>query len=169
MSATTNHKITLVRTNYQNQQHAQAIVMLLDEYACDPMGGSTPLAEEVKHNLVAELSKVPHAFSLLIYVDETPAALATCFDGFSTFACKPLINIHDLYVAKAYRGMGLSQQLLHEIEAIARQKGCCKITLEVLGNNLVAQSAYKKFGFYDYALNPDTGSALFWQKNIDIN
>jgi hypothetical protein len=30
---------------------------------------------------------------------------------------------------------------------VARQRGCCKITLEVLEGNAVAQASYGKFGF----------------------
>ena len=94
------------------------------------------------------------------------AAVANCFEGFSTFACKPLVNIHDITVLPQYRGKGISQRVLEKIEAIARSKGCCKITLEVLGNNTVAQSAYKKFGFGAYELDPKAGSAQFWEKKL---
>ena len=69
-------------------------------------------------------------------------------------------------VRTGYRGQGLSQILLSNIEDIARRRGCCKITLEVLSGNTPAQGAYEKFGFRHYQLTPDTGQALFWQKNL---
>jgi ribosomal protein S18 acetylase RimI-like enzyme len=34
----------------------------------------------------------------------------------------------------------------------------------VLSNNEAAKSAYQKFGFSDYELDPQAGTALFWQK-----
>jgi len=40
--------------------------------------------------------------------------------------------------------------------------------LEVLSNNEVAKSAYSKFGFSGYELDPKAGAALFWQKTLKI-
>ena len=39
------------------------------------------------------------------FIDK-PVGLATTFEGFSTFAAKPLINIHDIAVLPDYRGRG---------------------------------------------------------------
>lgn len=125
-----------------------------------------PLTSEVKNNLVKELSKLIHAFSLIAYVDGVAVGLVNCFEAFSTFTCKPLINIHDLVVIEAYRGKGISQNMLGKVEEIAKSKGCCKVTLEVLSGNEAAKASYRKFGFSDYELDPEAGSALFWQKKI---
>ena len=159
-------KLTVVPADYTNQKHQAEIPMLLDAYASDPMGGGVSLREAVKRDLVGELAKRPYAFSVIAYVDGEPAGLANCFEGFSTFACKPLVNIHDITVLGKYRGKGISQKLLEKIEEIAVAKGCCKITLEVLGNNTVAKNAYKKFGFGAYELDPEAGSAQFWEKKL---
>ncbi|MGB5278594.1 MAG: GNAT family N-acetyltransferase [Gammaproteobacteria bacterium] len=158
--------LEVVQADYGKETHAAGIVMLLDSYASDPMGGGKPLADHVKANLVNELSKLPHAFSVVAYLDDQPVGLVNCFEGFSTFACRPLINIHDVIVLAAYRGHGISQRMLEKVEEIAREKKCCKLTLEVLINNTAAQSAYRKFGFSDYSLDPATGTALFWQKML---
>jgi len=152
--------------DYSNEQQATDIVYLLDAYSQDQMGGSQPLAESVKSNLVNELSKLPHAFSIICYVNDKPAGLVNCFEAFSTFKCKPLINIHDVVVIKEFRGLGLSQCMLSKVEEIAKSKGCCKITLEVLEGNDVARKSYIKFGFDGYELDPIMGKALFWQKNL---
>ncbi len=159
--------VELCVADYENDQHARDLIYLLNAYACDPQGGGEELNQVVKERLVDELAKRPHAFSVLAYVDSKPGGLANCFDGFSTFACKPLVNIHDLVVHPEFRGQGISQALLNKIEEIAVSKGCCKITLEVLEYNGVAQSAYKKFGFAPYQLDEQTGRAQFWQKSID--
>jgi ribosomal protein S18 acetylase RimI-like enzyme len=158
--------IKVVKADYLSQEHAKEIPMLLNEYASDPMGGGQPLNENVKNNLVKALSKLPHAFSVIAYVDGQPAGLANCFEAFSTFSCKPLINIHDFVVLNEYRGNGISQILLDEIEKFAKSKGCCKVTLEVLSNNKAAKAAYSKFGFSGYELDPKAGVALFWQKKL---
>ncbi len=154
-----------------NTDPLQTIEMmgLLADYATDPMGGGQPLDDHVLTNLPAELAKRPHAFSIILYVDEVPAALANCFEAFSTFACAPLINIHDLVVSSKFRGMGLSQRLLDAIEERAIARNCCKITLEVLSNNEPAKHAYLKYGFAPYSLDPEAGEALFWQKSLSIN
>jgi ribosomal protein S18 acetylase RimI-like enzyme len=158
--------IEVVRANYFDKSQAQAITQLLNAYATDPMGGGKSLPDDVLKTVVNELSKLPHAFSVISYVSGQPAGLVNCFEGFSTFSCKPLINIHDVIVLKAFRGYGLSQKMLQKIEEIAIQKGCCKLTLEVLSGNVAAKSAYQRFGFSGYELDPKVGEALFWQKTL---
>ena len=101
-------KIEVLTLNYQDPQHAQDMLFLLEMYALDPMGGNTALSQMVKDNLAAELAKLPHAFSVICYVDNKPAGLVNCFEALSTFTCKPLINIHDVVVSDAFRGLGLS-------------------------------------------------------------
>lgn len=150
--------------DYYNPQHARDIVFLLDHYARDPMGGGESLDDGVAQRIVGELARRSFAFTVLCYVDGEAAGLVNCFESFSTFTARPLINIHDIVVRKEYRGRNLSSAMLECVEAIARQKGCCKLTLEVLEGNTVAQSAYKKFGFAGYELDPRMGAALFWQK-----
>ena len=91
---------------------------------------------------------------------------SNCFEGFSTFAAKPLVNIHDLAVSQNFRGMGISQLLLNKVEEVAREKGCCKVTLEVLSGNQTAINSYQKFGFRQYELDPEKGQAQFWEKKL---
>lgn len=148
------------------QEHADATVWLLNEYAKDDMGGGTGLTEFTQQNLIAELKMRPTIHVILAFVDENPAGLALCIEGFSSFECKPLLNIHDLVVSPAHRGRGLSKRLLGKVEETAIELGCCKLTLEVLEGNHVAQSAYRAFGFDGYELRPETGKAMFWQKKI---
>lgn len=159
-------KIEVIKADYGNPQHAGLIVELLDLYACDPMGGAQALSDHARTHLVAELAKRPFALTLLALVDGKGAGLANCFEGFSTFSCQPLLNIHDLAVSPAFRGRGISQHLLAAVEEEARRRGCGKITLEVLEGNTVAQACYAKFGFAGYQLQPETGRALFWQKKL---
>ena len=158
--------IDVFTLNYQDRVQAQDMLFLLENYALDPMGGATALSQAVRDNLASELAKLPQAFSVICYVEGKPAGLVNCFEAFSTFKCKPLINIHDLVVSSEYRGLGLSQKMLHYVEAVAKQKGCCKITLEVLEGNQVAKNAYLKFGFAGYELDPKMGKAVFWEKTL---
>lgn len=158
--------IKIIRVDYSNTKQASDLLMLLNEYAEDPMGGDAPLSAFSKENLIEQLKKRPFFFSLICYVDGEPAAFTNCVEGFSTFKCKPLINIHDFAVSRRYRGHQLSQKLLSEIETIALEMGCCKVTLEVLEGNEVAKQAYIKFGFIAYELDPQAGKAMFWEKPL---
>ncbi|BFM09211.1 GNAT family N-acetyltransferase [Halioxenophilus aromaticivorans] len=157
---------TVILADYQNPKHQQDIPIMMQAYATDPMGGGTPIAESVLAGLVEKLAQLPYAFSVLAYQGDDVVGLANCFEGFSTFQAKPLINIHDLVVANGHRGQGVGQALLQAVENIAQEKGCCKITLEVLSNNEIAQGAYQKFGFAGYQLSETGGQALFWQKSL---
>ncbi|NWA44634.1 GNAT family N-acetyltransferase [Pseudomonas reactans] len=158
--------ILVLQASYTNTVHAEAIALLLNHYAKDPMGGGHGLDPDLLAQLPAELAKRAHAFSVLAFVNGEPAGLVNCFEGFSTFACRPLVNVHDVVVKDRFRGLGLSQKMLQKVEEIARQRGCCKITLEVLEGNAVAQSAYRKFGFDDSIFDPAHGRMLFWSKPL---
>lgn len=155
--------------DYHHSEHAEAVVALLDMYARDPMGGAAPLSDNTKDNLIDRLIEVPGAFSVLALGETGYIGLANCFTGFSTFNCKPLINIHDLVVASNTRGQGVGQGLLACVEQQAQQLGCCKITLEVLEGNTIARNAYTKFGFESYTLDDETGAALFLQKSLPVS
>lgn len=158
--------IEIIEVDYENPKHAKDIVFMMDVYASDIMGGGEKLSAHTKECLVSELANIGYAFSFLGYAGEDPVALANCFYGFSTFKSLPLVNVHDFVVLSAYRGQGVSQRLLQKIEKKAVENRCCKITLEVLEGNLVAQKAYTKFGFEAYELHPASGQALFWQKEL---
>lgn len=167
-SAHSNHAIQIVRADLDSPEHALAIITLLDQYARDPMGGGAPLAASTRKNLISELRKRDTAHVILALVDGKPAGLTNCFEGFSTFACRPLLNIHDVVVAAEHRGKGLSRMMFEEAEELARKLGCCKMTLEVLEGNTVAQSAYRAFGFNGYELDPKLGKAMFWEKKLEV-
>ncbi|WP_447650868.1 GNAT family N-acetyltransferase [Pseudomonas abietaniphila] len=159
-------EVLVLQASYSNPVHAEAIGFLLNQYAEDAMGGGESLSIDTREQLAIELAKRPHAFSVLAFIAGEPVGLVNCFEGFSTFACRPLVNVHDVVVIASARGQGISQKMLSKVEEIARQRGCCKITLEVLEGNKVAQGAYQKLGFADYQLDPQMGRALFWQKSL---
>jgi ribosomal protein S18 acetylase RimI-like enzyme len=158
--------IDIIRVDYRNPTHAAALVAMLDSYALDEMGGGHALEPDVKRDLPHALAARPHAFSVLAFVGGEAVGLVNCFEGFSTFACKPLVNIHDVAVLPAYRGKGVAQAMMAEVERIARERGCCKLTLEVLSGNRGAQQLYRKLGYGGYQLGDLMGSAEFWQKKL---
>ena len=100
----------IIRADLGNRQHGQALVWLLNEYAKDEMGGGCALSAEVQAGLAQALAARDNAHVLLAWVDGQPAGVATCFEGFSTFACRPLLNLHDLAVHPDHRGRGLGKR-----------------------------------------------------------
>jgi len=154
--------------DYNQPAHREALVMLLDAYAHDPMGGGEGLSQDVKVRLCDELARRPQAFSFIAWegsgAPTQAVGLINCLEGYSTFKAKPLMNIHDVAVLPSHRGAGVAQVLLAAAEQLARQRGCCKLTLEVLTGNQRALSSYLRFGFAPYALDPAAGQASFMQK-----
>ena len=158
--------IQLKRADYHDKKHSEDLISLLNAYAIDPMGGGEPLDDYVKENLITSLKQRQDVFSILCYVDNEAAGLLNCIEGFSTFSAKPVMNIHDVTVLPKFRGLGLSEKMFSEVEELAKEKGCCKLTLEVLEGNEVAKNAYQKYGYSGYELDPKMGKAIFWQKKI---
>lgn len=158
--------IHIVQADLKLPKHADALMALLDEYARDPMGGGKALSDYAKANLIAELNRRSTVHVILAFDESIPVGLLTCIEGFSTFACKPLLNIHDAVVSSAYRGRGICKQMLEAAESLASRLGCCKMTLEVLEGNKVAQAAYRSFGFAGYELDPRMGKAMFLEKKL---
>ncbi|EZP82139.1 putative acetyltransferase [Novosphingobium resinovorum] len=166
MSDTLAPDLVITRADFADPADAAAIVAMLDVYARDPMGGGEPLSDDVRERLVPALAQVPGAFVLLACLDGEAVGIANCFTGFSTFAARPLVNIHDIAVAPGHRGKGIARALFAAIEAEALARGACKITLEVLSGNQRAKELYASLGYGDYQLDPETGHALFWQKRL---
>ncbi len=137
---------------------------LLDAYAKDPMGGGEGLSDYAKAHLVERLKNLPAFHGALAFMGETPVGLINCFTGFSTFAAKPLLNIHDVVVLPEWRGLCIAQALLGWAAERARELGCCKLTLEILSNNTAAMRSYQLAGFVPYQLDPSAGQALLLQK-----
>jgi ribosomal protein S18 acetylase RimI-like enzyme len=157
----------IVRADYANPVHAAALVQLLDAYAQDPMGGGHALSDFAKANLIAALVQRPQAFSVLAFEGDRPVGLVNCIEGFSTFACRPLVNVHDVTVLASHRGQRVGEHMLTLAEAIARERGACKLTLEVLQGNAGALRLYQRTGFANYELDPAMGQAQFMQKCLD--
>lgn len=157
-------RLRICRGEYNNAEHARALLLLLDAYAQDPAGGGEPLSDFAKAHLVNELAARPQAFSVLAFDDAQPVGLVNCIEGFSTFACRPLVNIHDVAVLTSHRGQRVAGQMLALVEQIARERGACKLTLEVLQGNRSAIRLYERVGFAGYQLDPAMGQAQFFQK-----
>jgi ribosomal protein S18 acetylase RimI-like enzyme len=156
--------LQIKRVDYLDARDAQALVFLLDAYAQDPMGGGEALNPEASARLCRDMARMAGAASFIAWLEGQAVGLINCFEGYSTFKAKPLLNVHDIAVLAGHRGQGVGQALLKAAEDHARLRGCCKLTLEVLSGNAVALSSYKRFGFTQYELAAAAGQAQFMQK-----
>ncbi|MCE2503257.1 MAG: GNAT family N-acetyltransferase [Chlorobi bacterium] len=155
----------VVEADFSNQDHCEAIPTLIDDYARDPVGRGEGLQKEILERIVPGLAAHPSALVLLAYDGDRPVGIANCFVGFSTFAARPLINVHDLAVIMEYRGQGIGEKLLRSVETKANELGCCKLTLEVREDNR-ARRLYERFGFGDFSTAEEGTKTIFLEKKL---
>jgi len=127
--------------------HASAVVELIDGYARGPGGQNAPLDDAARGALTAGLRDHPMAHVFLAWRGDRAVGVAVCVQGFSTFAGRASLNIHDLAVADTFQGQGIGEALLDHVVADARTRGCCKVTLEVHDSNARAKRLYERKGF----------------------
>lgn len=137
----------IVDADLSNSEHSSGLVEILDEYARLPHIAGRGLSDEVKSQLVGRLSEQPSAVILLAVDSSRVIGVAILFRGFSTFAGKPVLNLHDLAVRGDTRGRGVGRGLLETARDRARELGCCSLTLEVSGDNGGAKRLYESVGF----------------------
>jgi ribosomal protein S18 acetylase RimI-like enzyme len=165
MSDRTSESLTVRPADLTDPADAEAVVAMLDAYARDPLGMSAPLPAEVRSVLIDRLRDVPHWIGLAWQRDR-PVGIAVCFFGFSTFRAKPLLNLHDFAVVPEARGLGVGRVLMEAVLAAAKERGCCKVTLEVRNDNDRAKRLYAAAGFSPH--DPDCDASFeFWKRDID--
>jgi GNAT superfamily N-acetyltransferase len=145
-----------------SERDCRALVKLLTIYRAHPMGGRLPpLTKKMELSLTSGLRNHPSAFILFAQRRKAIVAAAVCFSGFSTFCAKPLINVHDLIVAPAWRKRGIGKSIMEAIIRKAVLLDCCKVTLEVRTDNEVAKYLYRSLGF-----GPCAAPMEFWSRPI---
>jgi ribosomal protein S18 acetylase RimI-like enzyme len=150
--------ISVVDADFGQPAHGEGLVSILDEYARLPHIAGRGLPENVRDNLVDLLVATSGKQILLAIDGEKVVGVAVCFEGFSTFAGRPLLNIHDLAVTADFREQGVGTQLLDAVAGRARELGCCRVTLEVDSENPGAKKLYERSGF--------VMTQEFWKKEL---
>lgn len=156
----------VVEADLHEPAHQRAIIDLLEEYAREVKGNGFAFSDALRQQLISGLQAHPARHVLLASDESRFVGIAVCFVGFSTFAARPVLNLHDLAVTADYRGRGVGKALLHHVEEKARQLDCCKITLEVRYDNDVAKHLYRKVGFLGSAEPNDFASTWFLEKPL---
>lgn len=124
-----------------------ALVEIIDSYARGAGGQRAPLSEHARTQLAKGLLELQSATAVLALADDRAVGAAVCIWGFSTFAGRSSVNICDFAVLPEYQRKGVGSRLLQEVERRARERGCCKITLEVHDSNRDAKRLYERTGF----------------------
>jgi ribosomal protein S18 acetylase RimI-like enzyme len=159
-------EMTVIEANLDDPRHQKAVVEMINAYARDPMGGGKDLPADVCARLIPALRQHATTLVFLAFHGSRPIGVAVCFLGFSTFAARPLLNIHDLAVLPEYRGKGVGRHLLEQVESKGRELNCCKLTLEVRDDNHPAQQLYHKVGFGNAKTGDSSVRHWFLQKPL---
>lgn len=154
--------LSIEPVQFTRPEHTKALVDLLDLYHQDPMGELAPWDRTRTAALLSGLEQHPKAFVLIAWKGAEALGMAVCFEGFSTFSAKPLVNIHDLVVAPHARRQGVAKALFGAIEAQARSRGAGRVTLEVRKDNAAAQALYASLGY-----GAGDTPMEFWGKKLD--
>ncbi|MFT3738965.1 MAG: GNAT family N-acetyltransferase [Breznakibacter sp.] len=154
-------ELKIVGCDLQRNDHVVAFTNLMGIYMSHPMGLSAVLQPELAGKMVDGLRLRPNYLGFLVQYGQMYVGLANCFENFSTFKAKPLLNIHDFIVDKSYQRMGIGRFLLDGIVEYAKKHGHCRVNLEVRSDNPAAMSLYRQLGFIE--CKPPM---LFWERNL---
>ncbi len=161
-----NKESGIVAFDFSELNHLKVLARFIEDYMNDPMGdtlreGPIKLSERKKFKLLSGLQTNPCCRIFLWNENYNPVAIAICFETFSTFLIKPVLNIHDFFVDHEYRNQRIGSQFLEKLITKFSEADFGKITLEVRIDNDAAQGLYRKLGF-----NPTHPNMLFWVKKI---
>ena len=154
----TREKLSFKLVNLKKQKDQRTLFQLMNAYMMDKMGVEKPMPESLFKQTLTGLRVQLNYLGVIVYKGEVAVGLANCFINFSTFKGRPLMNIHDIIVLPEARQNGVGRFLLQSLHELAKQKGCCKINLEVRHDNKVAQKLYSAYGFTECQPN-----MYFWE------
>jgi ribosomal protein S18 acetylase RimI-like enzyme len=139
--------LTIRDAKLDDSEDGEALVEIIDSYARGAGGQRAPLSEHARSQLAKGLLELRSATALLALADGRAIGAAVCLWGFSTFAGRASVNICDFAVLPEFQRKGVGSRLLLEVERRAKERGCCKITLEVHDSNRDAKRLYERMGF----------------------
>ncbi|MGE5475411.1 MAG: N-acetyltransferase family protein [Bacteroidales bacterium] len=85
--------------------------------------------------------------ALLAEHDGRAVGMLTYLSLYSSWRGRPALLIHDLFVREQARGLGAGKALVASLRDIARQRGCCRVDVNVLDWNDRARAFYASLGF----------------------
>ena len=142
------------------------IIRLLDLLAQDACSGGAPLPAKARENIISEFYVRPFIRTFIAYANERCVGLCVVIESFNTFACAPVVTIHNLFVQHDWRSRGIGMLLLRSAATLARNIGACKLQCDVMSRNGVAKGLFSKCGFEPFVIDDSTGSAESWHLNL---
>lgn len=158
--------LTIQPPDFAAQDDRRGIIDLLLSYAGGPQAGGKVMTDHAQERVVQMLADNPAALVLLAKQDAQTVGMAVCVESFSTFRAAPVLNVHDLVVAPDHQNRGIGSRLLEAVEQLARDRGACSITLEVIGDNEPAKRLYKRMGFLGGVAASPPNAELFYRKPL---
>jgi ribosomal protein S18 acetylase RimI-like enzyme len=147
----------IVRIDVENTEQRSQFERLFNEY-------SSALSVSIESHVAKHLFELPYFSGFICYADGEAAAFAVCFESYSTYRAKKILNIHDFMVSSNYRGKGVGKALLNGIDQYCRENEFLKITLEVDKDNIIAQKMYRSCDYANYQVVQK--NLLHWQKYL---
>jgi hypothetical protein len=97
MDTDADSKTQVIEADLSDSTHSEAIVQLIDEYAREEVATARRgLPPEVRERLGRGLRETANVFAIIAIQDSHVVGAGVCICGFSTFAARPVVNIHDL-------------------------------------------------------------------------
>lgn len=146
--------VSIESIDKSSELHRKGLKLLFAQYSDE-----TPA--DINPNVVDTLMTLPYMQGFICYCDQEPAGFAICYESFSTYRQQYFLNIHDLMIAKMFRGKGLSRLLLERVLAFSKAQNYLKVTLEVDEDNVIAKKLYQSCGFEDHQVK--LKGLLHWQ------
>jgi GNAT superfamily N-acetyltransferase len=83
--------------------------------------------------------------TLIAEMDSAPVGFALFFPTYSTWEGTAGIHLEDIFVEESVRGQGVGEKLMQKLAAIAVERGCARLELQVLDWN-PARGFYHSLG-----------------------
>lgn len=77
----------------------------------------------------------PKFETLIAEMDGAPVGFALFFPTYSTWEGTAGIHLEDIFVEESVRGQGVGEKLMQKVAAIAVERGCVRLELQVLDWN----------------------------------
>lgn len=125
-----------VWTDGQNADF-QALCSMLDDFLNDAVGGEKQRAQYNQYNALADIHDV------LVAYDGQRAVGCAAFKRYNTDTAE----LKRVFIRAAYRGRGISKQLLRMLESRAAEKGFSSLILETGRMLAAAAGLYQSIGY----------------------
>ena len=129
-------------------EDAASVAALLIAFR-DWMGYPTPAVETVP-DTVAKLIDDPNT----VYLLAGDAGFAQLRFRLSAWTGVEDCWLEDVFVRESARGTGLGRALVEKALAVARERGCKRVELDVQSDNVGARALYTSVGFSDTPKGP---------------